>query len=64
MLLTPEQFSKMTKLYKQKPSDLVIPASVRSKPELNNQLSLPNVEIDLTKSRCNSSVFLPYNQVY
>lgn len=64
MLLTPEQFSKITKLYKQNPSDLIIPASVRSTSELNNQLPLPKVKIDLTKPRCNTSVFLPYNQVY
>lgn len=62
MLLTPDHFSKITKLYK-KPSDLVIPVAETNTPELNNRLTLPKFDIDLTNSRCNPSVFLPYNQV-
>lgn len=66
IILTPDQFSRITKLHKQKHVDLVIPAAplVSSTSEVNTRLTYPTVEIDLTKSRCNSSSTLQYNQVY
>lgn len=65
IILTKDQFSKITKIKKQKLTDLVIPATsvVTSTSEVNTQLTFPSVEIDQTKSRCNPSTTLQYNQV-
>lgn len=65
IILTPDQFSKITKLHKQKKTNLVIPAAplvTSSTSEVNNRLLLPPIEIDLKNSRCNPST-LQYNQV-
>lgn len=52
-------------MHNQKQADLVIPATplVTSSSEVNPRLSLPAVEIDPTKSRCNLPTTLQYNQV-
>lgn len=65
IILTPDQFSRITKLHKQKQVDLVTPTSplVTSTSEINSRLTFPSVKIDLTKSRCNSSTTLEYNQI-
>jgi len=65
IILTPDQFSKITKFQKQKQVDLSVPAAVpivTSTTEINTQKKLPAVEIDLAKSR-NSTTTLQYNQV-
>lgn len=61
IILTQDEFSKLTKTHKQKQINLAIPP-VTSTPEGNTRLSLSAVEIDLNKSRCNSAT-LQYNQV-
>lgn len=63
IILTSDQFSKITKFQKQ--VDLNIPTTVplvTSTAEVNTQLTLPAVEIDLQKSK-NSTTTLQYNQV-
>lgn len=63
IILTPDQFSKITKFQKQ--VDLSVPATVpivTSTTEVNTQKKLPTVEIDLAKSK-NSTTTLQYNQV-
>lgn len=64
IILTQDEFSKLIKTQKQKQTNLVIPAEppLCIKPEVNTQLSLSGIEIDLNKSRCNSTT-LQYNQV-
>lgn len=64
IILTPDQFSKITNLQNQRQADLNIPAAiplVTSTSEVNTQLSLPAVEIDFAKSK--TSATLQYNQV-
>lgn len=65
IILTPDQFSKITNIQKQKQTDLVIPSAsiVTSTSEVNTRFTLPTVEIDLSKSKCNPSTTLQYNQV-
>lgn len=65
IILTPDQFSKITKIQKQNQTDVILPVSsiVTSTSEVNTQFTLPTVEIDLTKSRHNPSTTLQYNQV-
>ncbi|KAL5233383.1 hypothetical protein ACI65C_000793 [Semiaphis heraclei] len=63
IILTPDQFSKITKFQKQ--VDLSVPATVpivTSTTEVNTQKKLPTVEIDLAKSK-NSTTTLQYNQL-
>ncbi|XP_022169789.1 cyclic AMP-dependent transcription factor ATF-6 alpha isoform X2 [Myzus persicae] len=65
IILTPDQFSKITKFRKQRQVDLNMPAAVplvTSTTEVNTQLTLPAVEIDLAKSK-NSTTTLQYNQL-
>lgn len=64
IILTPDQFSKITKLHKQKQANLVIPTVpiVPSTSEINTRLSMSTVEIDTTRSRY-SPTNLQYNQV-
>ncbi|XP_060849323.1 cyclic AMP-dependent transcription factor ATF-6 alpha isoform X2 [Rhopalosiphum padi] len=65
IILTPDQFSKITKLQKQKQIDLNIPTAiplVSSTSEVNTQLTLPIVDIDSAKSK-NSTTTLQYNQL-
>lgn len=64
IILTPDQFSKITKLHKQKQTNLVIPTVpiVTSTSEINTRLSMSAVEIDTKKSRY-SPTTLQYNQV-
>ncbi|XP_025190465.1 cyclic AMP-dependent transcription factor ATF-6 alpha isoform X2 [Melanaphis sacchari] len=65
IILTQDQFSKITKLQKQKQIDLNIPTAtplVSSTSEVNTQLTLPVVEIDSAKSK-NSTTTLQYNQL-
>lgn len=64
IILTPDNFSKITTNHKQK-SDLILPVAplVSSTSEVNTPLSLSASEIDLQKSRCNSSNTLQYTQV-
>ncbi|XP_015368422.1 PREDICTED: cyclic AMP-dependent transcription factor ATF-6 alpha-like [Diuraphis noxia] len=64
IILTPDQFSKITKLQKQKHVDLSVPSSipiVKSTAEVNKK-TLPAVEIDLAKPK-NSTTTLQYNQL-
>lgn len=63
IILTPDQFSKITKLQKKKQRLTAIPIVplVSSTSEVNTQLTLP-VEIDLAKSK-NSTTTLQYNQL-
>ncbi|XP_025409673.1 cyclic AMP-dependent transcription factor ATF-6 alpha isoform X2 [Sipha flava] len=66
IILTPDQFSKITKLQKQKQADLrisTVPLVSSTSSEVNTRLSLPVVEVDPIKSRCNSSTTLQYNQI-
>lgn len=64
IILTPDQFSKITKLNKQKKTNLVIPAAplITSTTEVNGRLLLPPIEIDVKNSGSNPST-LQYNQV-
>jgi len=61
IILTQDEFSKLTKTHKQKQAKPAVPP-VTSTPEVNTRLSLSAVEVDLNKSRCNSAN-LQYNQV-
>jgi len=63
IILTPDQFSKITKMQKQAyiNKSAAVPL-VTSTSDVNSQLSLSTVEIDLAKSK-NCSTTLQYNQV-
>jgi len=66
IILTSDQFSKITNFQKQKQVDLNVPAAiplVTSTTEVNTQLTLPAVEIDIAKSKNYSTTTLQYNQV-
>lgn len=64
IILTPDQFSKITKLNRQKKTNLVIPTAplITNTTEVNDRLLLPPIKIDLGNSGCNPST-LQYNQV-